>query len=208
MIVEHIFTAEFMARAWTFGEVLLLGGIRWVWYALGGTGKKSFIYFIFSLALLCGFCVWLYSGAEPIVRGRMHGRGWPGETYHVLAWDFFCTLWAFLEGLVVLYVFRIYRLMKNTLEGSGDRKKEHIFEILLQVIIFTVLPLLYFFYHGYAFDVFVRYKLDIGALYNMLIFYRRIVGIFWIAFEGTIPVLIFLIYFLLRRNTKGETILG
>jgi len=42
----------------------------------------------------------------------------------------------------------------------------------------------------------------------MLIFYRRIIGPFWIAFEGIMALLLFKVYFLFKRARKRGFVYG
>lgn len=203
------FSSGFLALSWTFGEILCLAGIRWVYYELEGRGKKSFIPFVLVFVSLGIFCVWLYSGAEPIINDWLNNRGGLQWTYHTLVWDFFCTLWAVLEGLAMLYSFSIYYLLKRALiEGTKSMRMLNAYGTFLKGGIIVFLSIVYILYHYYAFDVYSRYNLTFSGLSHILIFYRRIIGVFWVIFEGTIAILLFKICSLLNRTKQGDLAVG
>jgi hypothetical protein len=203
------FSSGFLTLSWTFGEILCLVGIRWVYHELEGRGKKSFIPFVLVCVSLCIFCVWLHSGAEPIMKDWLNHRGRLGWTYHTLVWDFFCTLWAVLEGFAMVYSFSIYRLIKKALTGENkSMRRWNAYGTLLKGGIIVFLAIIYILYHSYAFDIYSRYNLQSGELNHVLIFYRRIIGLFWITFEGIIAILLFKICSYLNRTRQGDLAVG
>lgn len=203
------FSSEFLALSWTFGEILCLAGIRWVYYELEGRVKKNFIPFVLICVSLSFFCIWLYTGAEPIINDWLNNRGRLQWTYHTLVWDFFCTLWAVLEGVAMLYSFSIYYLIRKAL--TAEKKSMSMVNAhgaFLKGVIIVFLTTVYIFYHSYAFDVYGRYHLTPSGLSQVLTFYRRITGFFWITFEGTIAILLFKICSLLNRTKQGDLAVG
>lgn len=184
-------------------------GIRWVYYELEGRGKKSFIPFVLVCISLCIFCVWLHSGAEPIIKEWLNNRGRLQWTYHTLVWDFFCTLWAVLEGFAMIYSFSIYYLIKKALTGKNQSTRmSNAYGTPLKGVIIVLLAIVYILYHYYAFDVYSRYNLTFSELSHVLTFYRRIIGLFWITFEGIIAILLFKICSLLNRTKQGDLAVG
>jgi hypothetical protein len=176
------FSFGFLTLSWTFGEILCLVGIRWVYYELEGRGKRSFIPFVLVCISLCIFCVWLHSGAEPIIKEWLNNRG----------------------GAMV-YSFNIYYLIKKTLtEENQSTRMSNAYGTPLKGIIIVLLPIVYILYHYYAFDVYSRYNLTFSELGHVLTFYRRIIGLFWITFEGIIAILLFKICSLLNRTKQGD----
>ncbi|MFX0198752.1 MAG: hypothetical protein ACFFCW_21730 [Candidatus Hodarchaeota archaeon] len=184
-------------------------GIRWVYYELEGRGKKSFIPFVLVCVSLCIFCVWLHSGDEPIIKDWLNNRGRLQWTYHTLVWDFFCTLWAVLEGFAMIYSFSIYYLIKKSLTGENKSiRRSNAYGTFLKGIIIVLLTIVYILYHYYAFGVYSRYNLKFTELSQVLTFYRRIIGLFWVTFEGTIAILLFKICSLLNRTKQGDLAVG
>ena len=74
--------------------------------------------------------------------------------------------------------------------------------------IIVLLSIVYILYHYYAFDVYSRYDLTFSGLSHILFFYRRIIGVFWVTFEGTIAILLFKICSLLNRTKQGDLAVG
>ena len=203
------FSSGFLTLSWTFGEILCLLGIRWVYYELQGRGKKSFVPFVLVCVSLCIFCVWLHSGAEPIIKDWLNTQGLPRWTYHTLVWDFFCTLWAVLDGFAMVYSFSIYYLINKALtEGDKSMSSWNAYGTFLKGVIIVLLTTVYILYHYYAFDVYSRYNLQFSELGHVLTFYRRIIGLFWITFEGIIAILLFKICSLLNRTKQGDLAVG
>jgi hypothetical protein len=202
---KFFFSSEFLTLSWTFGEILCLVGIRWVYYELEGRGKKSFIPFVLVCGFLCMFCVWLHSGAEPIIKDWLNNRGRLQWAYHTLVWDFFCTLWAVLEGFAMVYSFSIYCSIKKALTGKNkSMRRSNAYDASVKMVIIVSLAVIYILYHYYAFDVHSRYNLKSNELSHVLTFYRRIIGLFWITFEGLIAIILFRICSLLNRMKQGD----
>ena len=194
------FSPQFITLAWTFGELFLLVGLQWVYYDFAKVAKKSIIPFLVVYVSICIFCVWLHFGAKPIIEGWLNTLGGLQWAHSTLVWDFFVTLWAVIEGFVMLYVVSIYFLIKgSTAEGNETIRTFTVYGTFIKVGIVILLTSLYILYHYYAFNVYGKYSLRVNELKNILIFFRRIIGVFWVAFEWTIAIFIFKVYFLLNR---------
>ena len=184
-------------------------GLQWVYYDLAKVAKKSIIPFLVVYVSICIFCVWLHFGAKPIIEGWLNTLGGLQWAHSTLVWDFFVTLWAVIEGFVMLYVVSIYFLIKGSItEGNETIRTFNVYGTLIKVGIVILLTSLYILYHYYAFNVYGEYSLRVNELKHILIFFRRIIGLFWIAFEWTIAIFIFKVYFLLNRMKKGDLAVG
>lgn len=100
----------------------------------------------------------------------------------------------------MLYVVSIYFLIKGSIAEENETIRTfNVYSTFIKVGIVILLTFLYILYHYYAFNVYGKYSLKVNELNNILIFFRRIIGLFWIAFEWTIAIFIFKVYFLLNR---------
>ena len=196
-------STEFLSLAWTFGEVFLLAGIRWVCHELDGEEKRKLVPFALSCLSLCVFCVWMHAGAEPIIRNLLRQSGMPRNAYSTFEWNFFCSLWAALEGAAVLYLFCIYGQIKQSVTGNRYAMVLRENRGFIMGVFLILLITFFVVYHDYSFHLYSKYDLKLHELKNMLRFFRRIIGLFWIAFEGMIAIGIFKVYLLLRRTKQG-----
>ena len=201
-MVSFFTSSLFLTLSWTFGELISVFISRWVLYKLlrkEGFFQKGFL-------VICGIIyvlsIWLHSGGKGIFVGWLDDYSKLGWIYPFLLWDYFFILWAGIEAIILFYVFWIYLLIKESLTGGVGKSQNFLItnRLFINVGFLFFLIVLYITYHYYAVAVHSEYGLDNFQLRNILIFYRRIMGVFFVAFEGTIALLIFKVLFLLKRT--------
>jgi hypothetical protein len=118
---------------------------------------------------------------------------------------FFCTLWVILEGIIMIYVLRVYRLVRTRSEGVGVRglscKPSSAFVVPLLVLSFISF---YAFYEAQLVYLIGKYDLGPRPIYHISVFYIRLCGLFWIVFEWIIAVVGFRTYRALKRWGEDE----
>ena len=109
----------------------------------------------------------------------------------------------------MLYGLSIYYLLKKYLTDKNETMIGlNIDNAYFKAAVIILPAIIYFLYHYYAFDIYFKHSLQSNELRNILIFYRRIIGIFWVAFEGTMAIFIFKLNFLLRNTQQGDVMSG
>lgn len=195
------FQMKFMALSWTSGELLCLIYLRWLLFdLLKKSQKKQTAFFIFCVISII-FLVWLlYDGVNIICHwlDASAGLGW----FHShLLWKFFVTLWVGIEGVCLIYGFRIYGIIKSKL--TGYKFTNDIFPISYRgwVTAFFLLSIFTFYFSFFynAIHVFHTYGLAKSNLYNISSFYLRICGVCFNVIEWLIALLLFRGYVLLKN---------
>lgn len=199
--------AKFMALFWTLAEGLILIYVRGALMSLRGAEKGLRRHFLF-LAVALGLLSPLVLGGEYIF-GGLSGpeRSLPLNAFPWGLWDFLCTLWVVLEGVIMVYVWRIYRTLKPHLEerepgqeANTGASKDSPYGIPFLVISFFAF---YAFYeYNLLFTVHNR-GLDGMDVYRMSVFYVRICGLFWILFEWIVALVGVRIFHMLKRRERS-----
>jgi hypothetical protein len=204
--------AKSMALFWTLAEGLILISMRWGYLTLkrGQGNQKRFVAICVTL-FVC--FVFLMLGGEAAFRGfEDFNRRMNLSLYRWVLWNFFCTLWVLLEGMIMVYVYRIYRRLKPC---PGDRRQERtstrcnkkglgLPEFRFGPIILLVLLLgVFLSYAGGLVSVTHRYSLGFVEIDRISLFYIRICGMFWIIFEWVVLVLGIKTYFIIKRSGGG-----
>ena len=200
----------FLTLSWTSGEIGTLVLSRWVLLRLlrkEGFFQKGFL-------VICGIIyvlsIWLHTGGKGIFVGWLDDYFKLGWIYPFLLWDYFINLWAVIEAIILCYVFRIYVLVKGSLKESDGKGEDFLVanSMILTYGVIFILIAIYVIYHYYAVKVYGKFGLEPLQLKHMLIFYRRIIGLFSIAFEGIMALLLFKVYFLFKRAMKRSFVYG
>ena len=170
-----------MALFWTLAEGLILVFFRGGWLSIAGREKPQT-----TVAVLCAglfvFLVCLMFAGESLF-ARL-GVDLEKASYLVAyRWGlvtFFCTLWVILEGIIMIYVLRVYRLVRTRPERAGEGelsvRRSSVFGVSLLILLFILF---------YAF-----YEIHLGSMqiYHLSVFYIRLCGLFWIVFEWVIAI--------------------
>ena len=201
--MDIFFTSKlFLTLSWTFGELLVLFITRWVLFTLLREKRFYLGPFLIMCGIIFSFSIWLHLGGKIFFVHWLEEYADLGWIYSKLSWDFFCTLWAGIECFIFFYMFSLYLIIKgNLLKGLGKGEK-----FLMDNRLFInsgalfILFAIYVLYHYYAVNVYIEHGLDSIQLKNILYLYRRVIGVFWIVFEGAIAILLFKAYFLFKRT--------
>ncbi|MBW1800975.1 MAG: hypothetical protein JRJ85_09615, partial [Deltaproteobacteria bacterium] len=200
---EMYLFSKSMALIWTFAELLILVMVRWVFFILQDRRKHFRDVVLFSALLFCILGVLLIAGEDIFERFLdLHPRR-NLMLYRRLLWNFFCSVWVMLEGVIMIYVFRIYRTL-SAVSGrnaapltvrSLPKKRGGPWPLLFLIAGFLFLFILY--QYGLV-SVAYRYDIPLRGIYRMSIFYVRICGIFWIIFEWVVALFGIRTYHIMR----------
>lgn len=185
-----------MAVTWLLAEGILLVYARWAAGAVSGEEKPQG-----RFVAACALLFFLLAGAAFF--GETAFRAWhPGSRKIDLflcnstLWNLFCTAWVIIEGLIVLYLFRIDGAMKGTGTRPGGAAAA--------AFLLVALPLAFFLlYQAQLVSVVGRYRLGTAAASRISRFFIRLCGFLWIAFEWAAALVGLRI---LRRLRRAERI--
>jgi len=121
-----------------------------------------------------------------------------GYFYYSYLWNFFCTLWVAIEAVIVIYVFKIYNLLRIALE-----EKKSILNMTLLFgpgIFLLFLFVFYVGYHSYLGSLVHMDGYNHRNIQNLFNFYIKICGMFWILIEWVVGLIGLKIFFLLKRK--------
>lgn len=189
---------KIMAIFWLFAEGLVMVYIRksFLFLKKGEARQKEFVFFCitFFIILVC------LNFGEEINVDRYFGIKYRslGYFYYSYLWNFFCTLWVAIEAVIVIYVFKIYNLLRMALE-----KKKSILNITLLFgpgIFFLFLFAFYVGYHSYLGALVDMDGYHHRHMQNMFNFYIKICGMFWILIEWVVGLIGLKIFFLLKKK--------
>jgi len=189
---------KIMGIFWLFAEGLVMVYIRkgFIFLRKGESQQKAFVFFCitFFIVLVC------LNFGEKINFDRYLGykNKSLGYFYYSYLWNFFCTLWVAIEAAIVIYVFKIYNLLRIALE-----KKKPILNITLLFgpgIFFIFLFLFYVVYHSYLGSFVDMDGYTHRNIQNAFNFYIKICGMFWILIEWVVGLIGLKIFFLLKKK--------
>lgn len=146
--------------------------------------------------------VWVFFAAPPgILRWLDGDGGFSQRIPTLLLWGFSSAVWAGLDGVFVVYAARIYALLNTRLSPrtSGSATPSVAARPFITGLPLVGLLALFFVYHYAAASFDARHELHGYFLPELVFFFTRICGVFWVAFEGTLAVLTFRIFLLLKR---------
>lgn len=192
-----------MAFFWTLAEVIILVAVRWGHLLAAGKEcpqKGAFAAAGIGLAFSGGL---LFLG-EPLLgcfvdlEARL-----PLTLYRWALWNFFCTVWVVLEGCIMVYVCRIFRVLKavedpSTAAGLAANRRNTGIPILAGAFL-----CLYMVYQAGLLHAVGRFDLEAGPVARISLFYIRICGVFWILFEWVVAVKGVRAYRLLRQRNRS-----
>lgn len=183
--------AKTMALFWTLAEGIIFLYLRWGYLKLRGSESNQRVYVILCSATFCVLALWLFTGETLANRYLSDIRHI--KLYRWGTWNFFCTLWVGLEGVIMIYVIRIYRLLRSKAAGKPGRTA---------VTIMWPLFFLFALYHLAFFETALNQAMTTIEIYNVSVFYIRICGLFWITFEWVVAVYGLKTYGLMKQGAK------
>ncbi len=184
--------AKIMALFWTLAEGAIFLYMRWGYCRLKGSDSSQRVWVVLCTAGFFLLALWLLAGetlARDLLSDPRHLK-----LYRWGTWNFFCTLWVGLEGTIMVYVIRIYRLLPS---GSGG---------FAGTRVSTVLWPLFFLFALYQFaliETALKHGMQVLEIYHASAFYVRICGLLWIAFEWVVAVYGLKTYALLRQGARS-----
>lgn len=108
-----------------------------------------------------------------------------------------------IEGLYVIYVGSIYRLMRKApMKKDGKKGDLQVGAFLMKGLIVLFFVCLWISYHQLAFEIFRNHVLSKHEIVRVMFFYRRVTGVFWIAFEWAVAIYVIKALFLMRRVSR------
>lgn len=190
-----------MALFWTLAEGLILVFLRSGWMSISGREKRQSAAAFICAGLFVFLACLMFAGEFVFEKLVVELE----KVSYLIAYrwglvTFFCTLWVILEGIIMIYVLRVYRLVQGRSERAGIRglpfKPSSAFVVPL-----LILSLISFYAFYEAHLVYLIGKCDLGStpIYHISVFYIRLCGLFWIVFEWIIAVVGFRTYRALKR---------
>ncbi len=183
--------AKTMALFWVLAEGIIFLYLRWGYLKLRGRESNSRAWIILCSAIFCVLALWLFTGEALVHRILSDIRHI--KLYRWVTWNFFCTLWVVLEGVIMVYVIRIYGLLLSR-EGGKEKRTA----VMITWPLFT----LFAFYHFAFLETALHHGMEVVEIYNVSVFYIRICGLFWIIFEWVVAVYGLKTYALLKGGAK------
>lgn len=194
-----------MALFWTLLEGIILISLRWGYLRLGNRASHQ-RWFVFSFGTLFALLVLLVLLGEALVQGFWDMPGVGLTLYRWAVWDLLCTIWVFLEGWILLLVIRIYGILSDGSTGKpariGPRRGR---EWAIPWIMGLALFAFFAFYTWGLLGTSLRYGMAPRGIYHVAVFYVRICGILWIAFEWVVAIYGLKTYSLLKRMEKNNS---
>lgn len=198
---------KLMALFWTLSEGVILLYARWGFFFVQGRqgGRRIFSPYAILLPLLL---FGLLFGGEPLLGHWANlESGVNLGLYRWGLWNLLCTLWVILEGIIMIYVLKIYQLLKRSPEPETRKKGKGIWENHAPIgfLLLTGLFLcLFVFYEYHLLALVFEERLHMEGIYRISRFYIRICGVFWVLFEWIVAFLGIKTFFLLKGKTSHD----
>jgi hypothetical protein len=113
--------------------------------------------------------------------------------YRNAQWHFFCTLWVVLEGAIMIYVWQIYLMLKQShrigekrgrpKRPTGGRPGIAVTALVVGFFLFFAL------YEYHTLSLLRPMSINATQLDRIFDFYLNICGVVWIVFDGGVAVL-------------------
>lgn len=191
-----------MPLFWTFAEGLILIALRRGFLLLEGKKGNQVIFFLFSLGTFLMLVYMRFEGEGFFDRFVDIGRDFNIVIYKRASWNLFCTIWVILEGLIMIYVFRIYKILRANIKGKGSREEDTIPlkpSIAWGIPVLVVSFLSFYAFYQYNFIYISNgYRFNLETIRLISAFYIRICGLFWIIFEWIVAIVGIRTYLLLK----------
>lgn len=197
-----------MALFWALAEVwILLVLIQGVAAARGVPARPRLYGAIFILSAI-GLAVIAFGGNA--IAGQFAVMKNPRlfHLYRCAHWHFFCTFWVVLEGVIMVYIFRIYVMIRYSRNAHGRTHcslgRLTLWARISVAILASCFFLFLIFYESQTAGLIQSANVTYGQVNRISLFYIKICGVFWIVFDGGVAVLGYKIYQLLNNQTVGS----
>jgi len=189
-----------MGIFWLFAEGLVMIYIRngFIYLRKGEAKQEVFLFFCITafIVLAC-----LNFGEEISLNRYLALKHRSlGYFYYSYLWNLLCTLWVAIEAAIVIYVFKIYNLLRIALVNKRPILKRAF--LFGPGIFFLFLFLFYIAYHSYLGSLIDMEGYSHKNMQNSFNFYIKICGMFWILIEWLVGLIGFKIFFLLRKKVS------
>lgn len=195
---------KFIALFWTLAEMLIIFYLHLCISFIEGKRKFGNTCIIFCIALSGSLILILFLG-EHLLGIFVNFNTWYNlYIYESCLWKFFCTLWAALEGIIMIYVMAIYRALKCYSANKGIANEDvriagfNFYHLNIFIILFFLT--LYILYEYNLIFLVVKYSLRVDNFYNLSLLYRKICAVFNIIFDGGVAFLGYKTYSLLKKS--------
>lgn len=202
------FFTNLMALFWTLSEGLILICLKWGFMSLKGAEKREKPFLVFFAIFIGSLSLLIFGGENFFGRYMDLERRLNLTAYRWALWNFLCTLWVVLEGIIMVYVLRIYKTLKRCHTKSELGSDQRItavsrfpWGIPFLILIFFAF---YVFYEYNLLSIMAETGLNGRGIYRMSVFYVRVCGLFWILFEWVVACLGIKTYFILKRKAEAS----
>lgn len=163
------------------------------------TGKAGQNLFVF-------FCAGVFLAVTVLTLGGSFISGWlpaPGNDfrrffYDGFLWNVNCTLWAIIEGVIMINAYKAFRLLKSAMTGT-PRQAAPVLRFG-PVLFYGLLAAGFVCYHWFLYKLAALHLINEMAVSNILSFYIKICGVFWISMEGIVALIGIKTVLLLKRR--------
>ena len=199
---------KLMPSLWLFSEFFALIFVKY-WYNIFLNKKRDFNFFLNLCLILFVFLIILLLLGDKILSKNLDFFGnISNYLQYITIWNFFCTVWVMLEGLIIVHVIAICKLITYILKTDNNRnilfnKYKNKIDRVLIILIFSILilfPVIYFSYEYYLFHIYFKLNIPENNINRASDFYIISCGIFWIIFEGIVTFYCIKLFLILYRN--------
>ncbi len=195
-----------MGILWLLAEGLIMVYVRKGYRVLtdGDARQRGFVVFCLAAFIFLAFLrLAKVLGLDAL--SSAGGSLFSFRYYNGYVWNLYCTLWVVIEGVIAVYIFRIYKLLDAAVSGGAADRPDRNDPArgwgppaltLISLAVFTG-------YHGYLLHLMGGADLRSSAVYNLLRFYIKLCGVFWILFEWYVAVAGIKMFLLLKRIRRG-----
>lgn len=190
-----------MALFWILVQQVCMSCIKWVYEDIAGRTPRRARFLALNA---CFFAALIAMALDPQFGFHFISGNLPPAVraiYPRLNWNFFCYVMLLLDGLLVLYGWRIYRLYMAP-APVAPRPGVVLAQDALLVGAFTIL---FAGYHAGMIETVLHHTVRPVGIFAMQFFFVKIANFFYAAFEGILAVLLWRIY---RRIRVGRDIDG
>lgn len=189
---------KMMGLFWLLAEGLIMVFVRrgTIFLETGKTGQRLFVFFCSGVFLAA--TVFTFGGS--FVTGLLPAMGdnfWR-FFYDEFLWNVNCTLWAIIEGVIMFNAYKAFRLLNSALTDTPYRT----LPVLRfgPVIFYGLLAAGFACYHWSLCKLAASHLINEMAVSNILSFYIKICGIFWVLMEGAVALIGIKTVLLLQRR--------
>lgn len=193
------FFSMVMVLFWILVQQICLCCIKWAYEDILGNSGVVKWFVAANVALF--FCCVLFAFDSRLAVALVY-ESLPTGVRHIydrLRWNFFCSVMLILDGLLIMYGFRIYKLYMSQVPAVRPRLAVGIGDFVAGGIFLVFFGV----YHYGMASVAMSHRLSEVDLYAIQFFYIKIANFFYAFFEGTLAVLLWRVY---RRIKSSEVV--